>query len=455
MLVITISLAFLMSAVSADSTGLGQGFYLPALSLVEDNGYGKSVFEAVPPECIKPVPSLVNREEKTFFENTKSFYSKMGVESSLSGEVTDGFTLGASIQSASNSIDSETLDVKGMSLDVYAITGFWDFIPDCLTSVPLDDEFVAAFESLPAKIDDPDKSSSWYMYDAFLKTYGSHVTKRVSHGSKLTRYIFSKSSEKISSAQFLCKVCSTVKDLKLKYCSNFTAEDYAKVAHLATSEELTVKGGSAETRAKLMTNVTQELLETFLMEANLTDQPVSIQYESLWDLLRSRYLGSSHFVKSINLEAYYLGMLNTGCGFKRDGGVDLRKFVLVEDDPNVPGYECQLAPMGCRGDNDCHIGGAGSTCYCYGNSCVDSKSLSDPRHRVQEGRDIKREYDGSSSWDGVNWSCHYHIGIYCVCDKSWGGDWKTVWPSGRHGYRRNLESYREAQRKLSKFYGRH
>ena len=52
------------------------------------------------------------------------------------------------------------------------------------------------------------------------------------------------------------------------------------------------------------------------MEANLTDQPVSIQYESLWDLLRSRYLGSSHFVKSINLEAYYLGMLNTGCGFK-------------------------------------------------------------------------------------------------------------------------------------------
>jgi len=53
----------------------------------------------------------------------------MGVESSLSGEVTDGFTLGASIQSASNSIDSENLDVKGMSLDVYAITGFWDFIP--------------------------------------------------------------------------------------------------------------------------------------------------------------------------------------------------------------------------------------------------------------------------------------------------------------------------------------
>ena len=51
------------------------------------------------------------------------------METSLSGEVTDGFTLGASIVAASNSIDSEHLDVKGMSLDVYAITGFWDFLP--------------------------------------------------------------------------------------------------------------------------------------------------------------------------------------------------------------------------------------------------------------------------------------------------------------------------------------
>ena len=27
------------------------------------------------------------------------------------------------------------------------------------------------------------------------------------------------------------QVCSTLKDLKLKYCSNFTAEDYAKVSY--------------------------------------------------------------------------------------------------------------------------------------------------------------------------------------------------------------------------------
>ena len=60
---------------------------------------------------------------------TKTLPSKLGVESSLSGEVTDGVTVGFSVQSASKSIDSENLDVKGMSMDAYAITGFWDFLP--------------------------------------------------------------------------------------------------------------------------------------------------------------------------------------------------------------------------------------------------------------------------------------------------------------------------------------
>ena len=40
-------------------------------------------------------------------------------------------------------------------------------------------------------------------------------------------------------------------------------DDYKKVAHLATSEELTVRGGSADTRAKLMINVTDDLVEVW------------------------------------------------------------------------------------------------------------------------------------------------------------------------------------------------
>lgn len=443
----SVAVALLLAVATGDYTGLGQGFYLPSLSLIEDNGFGKSIFKDIPKECIRPVPSLINREEKTFFENTKAFYSKIGVESSLSGEVTDGFTLGASITAASNSIDSENLDVKGMSLDVYAITGFYDFLPDCMSRTDLDDEFVAAFENLEAEISDPSRPTSWYMYDAFFRTYGSHVTKRVSHGSKLTRYVFSKSSEKITTEQFLLKTCASLSIANLKYCSNFTMDDYKKVAHLATSEELTVRGGSADTRAKLMINVTDDLVEKFLKEANLTDQPVNQQFESIWDLLKTRYIGTPHFAKAINMEAYYLGFMNMGCGHQVVRGTELRRFVLVDDDPIVPGYECQLAPMGCRSNDDCHIGGGGARCFCYGPSCVDNHDSPDAHHSLQKDRYVKEQKDGTTTWEGVNWSCKYHAGIWCFCRPGWGGDWETVWPASKR--MSELQKLRNTHRALA------
>ena len=36
-------------------------------------------------------------------------------------------------------------------------------------------------------------------------------------------------------------------------------------------------------------------------------------------------------------------------------GLDLRKFVLKDDDPHVPEYECQLAPMVCFTNFFCHL----------------------------------------------------------------------------------------------------
>ena len=430
--------------------GLGEGYYIPSLSLVEDNGNGKSVFKNLDAECIKKVPSLIDREEKTFYENTHSFYSKIGGEAGLPIDLWNGYTLAASILGASDSIDSHTIDVKGMSMDVYAITSFYNILPDCLVSAPLDEEFLQAFTNLPVKVEDPSLSSSWYMYNNFIETYGSHVTKRISQGSRLTRYVFSKSNEKISMKEFLIKTCATLKMLHIKACANFTDGDYDKVASLATSEGLVVRGGSTETRAKLMVNVTNELLVEFLKEANLTDEPVTEQYHSIWDLLKSRYLGTEHFVKAINLQSYYHGYLATGCQLSVANRVVLRRFVLVEDDPNVPGYECQLAPMGCRGDHDCHLGSFAMTCNCYGYGCVNTHSTPDPRHDLQKGRYVKTSKDGSSSFVGVNWSCRYQVGIYCTCDKTWGGSWETVWPKD-FSYNDNMSFLRFAQQKLEKF----
>ena len=43
------------------------------------------------------------------------------------------------------------------------------------------------------------------------------------------------------------------------------------------------------------------------------NQAVSYQYQSMWDMLKSRYLNTEHFAKAVNLEAFYLGYMNADC----------------------------------------------------------------------------------------------------------------------------------------------
>lgn len=434
MMYAVVSLISLVGLASCEgTTGIGQGFYIPDLSIIEDNGFGKSIFAEIPHECIQDVHSAVHRQEKTYYEDSQAFYSSIGTESSLSGEVTTagGFTLGGSLEAASKSIDSQKLDVKGTSLDVYAIEKYSQLTPDCITNLHLNENFQRDFVNLPKVIEDPSQLSHWYQYNLFLKTYGSHVTKRLSYGSKYTRYLFTKSSEKISQEEFSIKACASVDaaKVKLEACSQYSQEDYKRVSHFETSDTTTVRGGTIDSRAALMNEVTQELLEKFLKEAGNSDQAVSIQYESMWDFLKKRFHGTEHFRKAVNLEAYYLGYLNVGCEPQSESGYTLRRFRLVDDDPMVPVYHCELAPLGCRSDNDCHIGGAGSVCYCYGSSCVRAQSgETDPRHAGKKNQRGMQRSQSGSTWEGLNNSCKYHIGIYCVCRGGWGGGWETIWP---------------------------
>ena len=429
--------------------GLGQAFFVPSLSIVEDNGNGIRIFEEMAPECLNFVPSFINKQEKNFFEDAETFYNKLGSQSGLSGEVSEGFTLGASLVAASNYIDYKDMNVKGASMDVFAITGFWDVVPECFAKLPLTAEFEKAFANLPDVIRNPHLSSSWYLYDALLRNYGSHVINRISYGSKLTKYIFTKSSEEATSRDLLIKTCASISQVDLGACQGFTDDDYNKVKSLSASEQLVVRGGKTETRAKLMSNLTQDLLEQFMEEADQTNQPISQKFHSIWDILKKRYMGTSQFVKAVNLEAYYQGYLAAGCSFKKEDAQALRLFVLAEYDPNVPSYECQLAPRGCRGDNDCHHNILDGPCYCYGPGCVDGRPKPDAHHSVQTERYIKRENDYGSAWGGVNNSCRLKMGVMCTCDKSWGGGWQTVWPNSQ--YKDNAKMMREAQRKLQKF----
>ena len=86
---------------------------------------------------------------------------------------------------------------------------------------------------------------------------------------------------------------------------------------MKTSSLLILLGGSAETRSKLHTNRTKDLIVKFLLEAcaNKTYQSIRYKYTAVWTLLQSKYIGTEHFDKAINLEYFYKGFLNYGCQY--------------------------------------------------------------------------------------------------------------------------------------------
>ena len=59
------------------------------------------------------------------------FFSWIGTENSLSTKVVTkgGFSLGATVNAASKSVDSETMEIKGSTMEYSMINGFWQMIP--------------------------------------------------------------------------------------------------------------------------------------------------------------------------------------------------------------------------------------------------------------------------------------------------------------------------------------
>eukprot|EP00116_Pleurobrachia_bachei_P004978 sb/3465240/ len=155
----------------ADTVGLGRSFYLPNTKLMGDIGGG--------------------------------------TETGLDGKVVSGFTLGASVQAATNSVDKQELNVKGISLDAYSFDQYWEFNQDCLIWAELSYEVQEAFENLPAVV----------CADLqYANAFGS-------------------------------------------LCQGYTEEDYSRVANFQTQETTTVRGGSDEVRAELAVKLNDTLIK--------------------------------------------------------------------------------------------------------------------------------------------------------------------------------------------------
>ena len=356
---------------------VAQSFFLPQYDMLSDNLLGgATLFGSVPDDCIQStnIPELV--DSQTFYKNTETLYSAITSSTSVSAELKGDYTLGVSLDMVTSHVSGSSRTVSGTTIMTYSYKSVSFITQDCLRRGLLKSNFKYDFERLSATINGPHLDSSWARYESFLSIYGSHLVKKATYGSSIYQYSFAEESENYSERNFTVSACvalagsTDVGKVNVSACTGVTKEEAERSTSLRTSNKLILRGGTSETRAALYQRRTPELIALFMLEAEESTIPILYQYMSIWDLLKTKYLGTQHFTKAVNLEKYFLGFKAFGCPYLYNNMIELQKFVPAkESTPSNPMYRCMIAHSGCHRNSDCQFMRP-AWCACYGTSCV-------------------------------------------------------------------------------------
>ena len=360
---------------SADYQPLGQGIFIPETNILGRFTGGIPIYKNLSSSCFQTAPAPCSSKGHAFYENTKSFYHSVSTKTDLAISFEADFSLGFTLDVTTQSIAGNSRTVSGSSLNIFAETKETS-IEECLATSQLNDQLVTDFKNLAATIDKPWNDESWQDYDVFLRQYGSHVIEAVTYGSSVRQYAFADIKKQYTEKNFNVRTCVdlfgilVLKIINITACSGITQEDIDVVEQMAMSDQLYVRGGTTDTRNKLIEDPTPELIDQFLNEANYTNDPVRYHFRPIWEILEEQFKATPYIAQAENLKYYYMGFLNFHCPYQKDGDQVLQVFNVSEDTSSgVPGFACSLAPEGCHSDHDCHYE-IGVYCGCSGASCV-------------------------------------------------------------------------------------
>ena len=402
---------------------IGRSFYIPNYNLLSGDMFGGyTFFKKVPSTCLKTHKLHRNVDTDVFFSSTSSFYNRLSTHTSISADLKGAFTMGTTLDVTTQSISEDKRTVAGVTLDVHAARSVDYLEKSCSHELVLNENVRKSFENLPLTISEPWMQSSWREYMIFLNTYGSHIVREVVYGSSIYQHCFAESSRSYTKRQFAVKSClefegpTKVGKLGIKVCGGISQEEINSVQRSQTSSFLVLRGGSPETRAQLHKIRSKDIIAKFLLEADKTHQPIGYKYIAVWTLLQSKYIGTEHFNKAINLEYFFKGFLNYDCKYRLDKSTVLQKFVNApQGSSRHPAYKCIIAPDGCQSHHDCHYRHA-FWCECRGDSCV--------RYYRGSGvqKTVAKVFRGSGwGWQGCS------LGFFqCYCS-SRNYHWKVVW----------------------------
>ena len=410
---------------------VGQSFYIHKFDLLQEELMGGyPIFQGgLPERCLLTEKIRETDQTFTFFRNTESFYSTLGTSTSISGELRSDFTMGATLDATTRSISGTKRNVRGSTISVFSKERKTYTTSKCQANEQLDADFVKDFFALPKQVSSPWLKSSWDNYQVFLNKYGSHVISAVKYGSSLYQHTFDEESESYDEYSYKVKGCIQLAGpteagmAAFTVCSDVTEEDIKRASHMTSSSRFIARGGTADTRNKLVTDRSKKIVDQFLAEAKMAKEPVQYQFTSIWTLLKGRYIGTEHYEKVNNLEDYYKGYLNYGCNYIRTPSIELQYFTNTGLPPKMQAefhhgsnsleeshqpFTCWIAGSGCHSQNDCHYRAA-FWCECNGDSCVRYK---EEKQNTGVTKKIPYIYHESGwGWHG----CSLH-GFSCSCD---------------------------------------
>ena len=423
---------FLLSVGAEWTERLGKAFFLPDEDIYAPNG-GRSIFKEINKKCFHKTAVGQTNRLQVVVEDTNSFYkiisSDSGLSISLRGKYTMGFTLGVKTQSLSTG----QVDVKGRYTDIYNRVSVGLLDTECYfgMSSSLTDDVLESIDALPLEVNFPEAATSWSKYLDFMKAFGSHMVKKTYHGSRIKHYTFSKMEKQYSEQQLKIRACldfegpTKADAFNTTACAGFTQEEAEAVSQLEITSKIDIRGGSEDTRNRLRSDRSEELITKLLNEAKDTETPIGYIYIPLWDIFRHRFRDNSErYAKVLNLQQYYEGFLDFGCTLLEEGDLKLRQFEFSRHSTTeIPDYVCVLEKSGCHTDTDCHHGPFFQA-HCYGDTCVEY--YKPPFGFKAERARIRRAKSGGDT-EGINQSCYYQATpISGKCD-SGRFHYKIIW----------------------------
>lgn len=422
--------------------GLANVFYLPEQNAETTPIGGAVMFKNRKlDECA--TISSIHKGQRTFVtaDSMRDFMSKTMINFNLSGDYkTSELTVKGTASAMTGSSSSITSQFHSRQLEVLSLSAIVDFDLNskCYSESNIDPAFLQAFESLaPINPANVAEAAQWAPYESFLKQRGSHIMLQQLIGSRFEQWNSSTSTSTLVGKILEIKACAQVEGVQkgggwsVASCATYTQEEKEKALQQQSFEKTVIAGGTAETRGALLKGVNKPTLDAFIDSAANSNEAVRATFTPVWRILIDIYSircaksgkGSKdcdNLQRAVNLQATYEGWVAVGCLKENDGRGQFMQRMALDGTTTlgINTYRCLLSKTGCRADSDCHTGGAGTVCYCYGQGCIDTGP------QVSGTAMFRNKVRGTQSGsynEGVNNSCNYKFLAGCSCDTGWAG----------------------------------